>query len=426
MQTATIIRFGAVAMVSRTPELDLNPADWGRLETATIWLSEGLKDPARELVRQVEDEHGVTQADRRFARATDRGVLIVSPKVDAGQLYAGGKALFLNDLGALERVLLLSEQWAHPESGEPMRTCSFIDQMGDEFDVKAACLAPCDDLWRPIPLAPEVLETGKWAGVPREAEPFRARPVSRAPVMDKFDRVAPIMPEDVRLDIARMTENQRARLKKAEDQLASAERRKVARQRIIAGQVVGYGRMTEAEKAERRLAKEAMEQLGQETAAANDRAEVSRGRIETLALEQMRGEDVTIAGDGALRITSRDGLDSLPLSTTERAAALWYRELYERTQRAPKVASWGDRPMGEMRDRSCFKDWGLDTDRPQAVEAKVMAACKNGRGLTALRLVAGEGRTINSISGGKSQNRKLNTEALIVALDVVADFRGLQ
>jgi hypothetical protein len=85
----------------------------------------------------------------------------------------------------------------------------------------------------------------------------------------------------------------------------------------------------------------------------------------------------------------------------------------------------GDRVGGEPKDQKA-KDWGAEQVARKEVEARVMAGCRNGRGITALRLVVGEGRTITAISSGKSQNRKLNADALMQAIDIVADYRGLQ
>jgi hypothetical protein len=430
MQSAMTISFGAVAMVTPTRNLDLTPTDWGRIDTASVWMAEGLKEQARALVREVEDEHGVTTADRRFARIVAQGLLIV-PEKATGAIHTGAPALFVRDGdrgGQLEHVLVTSEVWLHPESGEAMRTCCFLDLAGEEYDVKAAHLAPCDDLWRLLPLAPEVLETGKWAGVDRIAEPYKARPVAKAPVMDKFDRVAPIKPEDVKLDVSRMTENQRDRLRKADAALASAARRKEARARPGGG----YGRLTRAEKDERVLAKETYEALAQETAAANDRAEVSRGRVETLALEHLRGARVDIHADGHL--TRRNGLDTLlmsgALTHSEHVAGEKYAEIFNEAKTGEiKIANWGGAGGGSAPDPEMERERRLKQLKAKKaltdIEAFVQATVSHKRAVWALRLVAGEGRLIAHIStsGG---NRATNTTALRMALGALADKWGLQ
>lgn len=121
-----------------------------------------------------------------------------------------------------------------------------------------------------------------------------------------------------------------------------------------------------------------------------------------------------------------DGLKLVTLKPIQRSAAEWYRALYERTERGARVANMEGRVGGEPQDRD-VEDWGADQIARKQVEARVMTLAQgNGRMITTLRLVAGEGRTISAISAGKSQNRKLNGEALIQALDIVADYRGMQ
>lgn len=470
MQSAMTISFGAVAMVTPTRDVDLTPTDWGRIDTATVWMGEGLKDQARALVREVEDEHGVTTADRRFARIVAQGLLIV-PGPATAAINTGGPALFVDD-GRSERVLVTSEAYPHPDSREMMRTASFLDQAGEEYEVKAACLAPCDDLFRALPLAPQVLETGKWAGVDRIAEPYKARPTSKAPVMDKFDRVSPIKPEDVKLDVASMSPGQLERMRKADDALVMAERRKHARSHIVRGRV-RFGRMTPAEKAERLYAKEAYEALGQETAAANDRTEVSRGRVETLALENIR---LSIARDQALaeHVAKMEGLDLAPgrlsheiqkfKAKLESADADMVARMIrgqvdgglhdglsvlaargqlgdkEETRRRFEDAQWYRKrwEAGQGSLRSCMADQsgsggdGSSEDRRlklirqrDRVEGFIQAvAGKNGRMIQALRLVAGRGDTIQSLSPRSGANRALYLKALLQALDHIPEFRA--
>jgi hypothetical protein len=295
---------------------------------------------------------------------------------------------------------------------------------------------------------------------------YRQQEPRRSAAMEKFDRISPVRPANAVIDFDSLSPDQADLLKKATEKLASAEGRKLARARIVCFRIVGYGRMTQAERDERRFAQNAYAQLGIETGAAHDRAEVKSGRAESFALagareraqrreackallihlklgarrrraiaaeliefratlfEEARAgvlQDVKAGG----RRLNRDGLDSLPLSGPQRAAAEWYRGVYERTERGARVAAMGDRVGGEPRDQKA-KDWGAEQVARKEVEGRVMAGCRNGRGITALRLVVGEGRTITAISSGKSQNRKLNADALMQAIDIVADYRGLQ
>jgi hypothetical protein len=429
MQNAVLVRLGAVTFVNPTAELNLSPRQWSKLDAA-IWLSPLMKERAREMVAEVEEGLGVTQADRRYARLVHKGQVIVPARAGASVLTFG-PALFVDE-GKSERVLVLTDAKPHPESGEPEREVSFMDRDGEVFIVKAANLCPCDDLWRALPLAPEALETGKWAGVPQNAEGYQAALKSKAPVMDKFDRVAPVKPEDVRLDLARMTPNQRERLRLAELKLARAEQRKAFRQKVVAGQVVSYGRMTAEERDERADYKAEMARLRDETLAANDRAEVSRGRVETLALEQMRGGAMEQGADG--RLTRKNGLDTLLMSGAitrlEHVAGDKYAAIYAEAKAGEiKIANWGGSGGGSA----------PDPERERLMRLKELAAKKaltdldrfvsdtvsHKRAVWALRLVAGEGRLMShvSTSGG---NRAANTKALQLALQALADKWGLQ
>jgi hypothetical protein len=130
----------------------------------------------------------------------------------------------------------------------------------------------------------------------------------------------------------------------------------------------------------------------------------------------------------ALRLirTSRnvDGLTLVVLTPIRRSCAEWYRSLYERTERGARVANMEGRVGGEPQDRE-VKDWGADQIARKQVEARVMAACKGGIGLEALRAVAGQGRSIRSLAPTSGARQARLKGALLRALDVVADYRGL-
>jgi hypothetical protein len=433
MQNAVLVRLGAVTFVNPTAELNLSPRQWGKLDAA-IWLSPLMKERAREMVAEVEEGLGVTQADRRYARLVHKGQVIVPAKAGAS-VITFGPALFIDE-GKSERVLVLTDAKPHPESGEPEREVSFVDRDGEVFIVKAANLCPCDDLWRALPLAPEALETGKWAGVPQNAEGYQAALKSKAPVMDKFDRVAPVKPEDVRLDLARMTPNQRERLRVADAKLVSAEQRKAFRQKVVAGQVVGYGRMTAEERDERADYKAEMARLQDETLAANDRAEVSRGRVETLALEQMRGGSFRSAKPGVFskeggELCRKNGLDTLlmsgALTVIEHAAGEKYAGIVDEAKASLKIANWsssgGGSPDPETERLQRLKLVAAQ-QRVTFLHAVVQARVKSPRAVMVLRRVAGEGALVSHFS--KGSGRALNVQALKGALGALADMWGLQ
>jgi hypothetical protein len=118
-----------------------------------------------------------------------------------------------------------------------------------------------------------------------------------------------------------------------------------------------------------------------------------------------------------------DGLKLVSLTIPERISAEWYRRLYQRTERGARVANMEGLSPGAREDNRNAKEWGADQIVRKEVEARVMAKSKgNGRMITTLRLVAGEGRTIRSL-GATGRNHSLYQEALISALNIVADYR---
>jgi hypothetical protein len=137
-------------------------------------------------------------------------------------------------------------------------------------------------------------------------------------------------------------------------------------------------------------------------------------------------EVVETAKSGRRRILTRDGLESLlqanAITPLQYVAGLRYRDLYEATERS--IKSNLDRSISGSEDKRKLEDVGQKIQARNRLEAKVQAA-GNGRLLNTLRRIAGEGRTISNISTAKSQDRKLNGDALRIALDVCADHWGL-
>lgn len=164
--------------------------------------------------------------------------------------------------------------------------------------------------------------------------------------------------------------------------------------------------------------------------------QATQAHVEGLAaLEALREGEVTHDRAGRPRV-ARDGLKTLAesgaINTTQWRAGLAYRKLFEEVAEEARVtAAYGDNAGGSAgafnpdaeakRQRARVKSqWEL-----KALDLLVSSTARNGRGLTALRLVAGQARSIASF-GGSGGSRRLYTEALILALDTLADNWGLQ
>jgi hypothetical protein len=129
-----------------------------------------------------------------------------------------------------------------------------------------------------------------------------------------------------------------------------------------------------------------------------------------------------------LRNTARDGLDSLRLAPTHYDAGLRYRELWDRA-RAELGSAMADPGRARATPGSRIPP-RLDeklTARAHLnrIEARVLEQDRSGEARQVLRDVAGEGKCIANLctSGG---GRKRKTDRLLAALDVVADFFGMQ
>jgi hypothetical protein len=150
---------------------------------------------------------------------------------------------------------------------------------------------------------------------------------------------------------------------------------------------------------------------------------------ETARLERARGEQVEQA-QGKLRITSRDGLLTLlergGLERPDYEAGMMYRRCYETMSAGPR--SNLNRDFSGVRGGFC--EGAADGfAEVRAFRAQRLVAWEalatTGRQLWVLRLVAGQGRTINSLAPGGSA-RLANTRALLEVLRAVAVERGLR
>jgi hypothetical protein len=156
---------------------------------------------------------------------------------------------------------------------------------------------------------------------------------------------------------------------------------------------------------------------------------VEAGLDETAALARLRGEAVDARG-GKLRVTSRDGLQTLyeqgGLGRPEYEAGLLYRRCFEALNAGPRSNLNRDLASGV---RGSCEPHGETFAELRAYRAEKLkqweALALTGRQVWVLRLVAGEGRTINSIAPGGSA-RLTNTRALTEALAAIAKERGLK
>jgi hypothetical protein len=151
---------------------------------------------------------------------------------------------------------------------------------------------------------------------------------------------------------------------------------------------------------------------------------------ETSRLAKARGEEVDRA-QGRMRITSRDGLATLHerggLERPEYEAGMMYRRCYETLTAGPRSNLNRDFIGGVRGGLSESAADGFAEIR--AFRAQKLAAWEalatTGRQLWVLRLVAGQGRTINSLAPGGSA-RRANSKALMEVLRSVAVERGLR
>lgn len=351
---------------------------------------------------------------------------VIVPERTAAAVHAGQPALFVDEHGRLERVLVTSNVWPHPDSAEPMRTCSFLDRAGEEYEVKAANLAPCDESFRLVPAAPATLQPGdrRWD------IPYTPAPVQRSPVMDKFDRVHVVRPRGVALDIPRMTPSQLERLEAADALQAKADGRKAARAIVVKGRVVGWDRMGKVEAQERREARAAYEALQQETAAANDRDSLKRSRAELIALEALRGIEYRPNGAGLSR---KNGLDTLLLSgsltSPEHTAGEKYAEMFGAAFPDPscRIANLGGMAGGRDADAEQQRRDAQTKAREalEKLEDVIRETVTHPRAIPILRLVAGQGRILSHVVTGGA-NRAAHARHLKAALSVLAERWGLQ
>ncbi|MCI3182173.1 hypothetical protein C5708_18170 [Caulobacter sp. CCUG 60055] len=220
----------------------------------------------------------------------------------------------------------------------------------------------------------------------------------------------------------------------------------------------------------RKLAAAEMQRIEAERDRRAEASRRERDQTETLALEALRGERVEVetvaragaaggepAGQGTrrLRISTRDGLEMLSRSggigRRLYLAGLRYREDFEaldpergltppswdmarlagagRTSAADRAGRGGGDGWARRRAQAAERVAGTEravqhVDPSYVGGAGVGPVDKIGRGVLALREVAGKGRCVRHfVSGGTSRARW--TDALVAALEVVASRYGL-
>jgi hypothetical protein len=150
---------------------------------------------------------------------------------------------------------------------------------------------------------------------------------------------------------------------------------------------------------------------------------------ETASLERARGGQVEREG-GRLRIPTRDGLrtllDSGALESPEYEAGLIYRRCFETLSAGPRSNLNRDFMTGVRGVSEAGADGFAELRALRAEQlGRWEAMAGTGRQLWVLRLVAGQGRTINSLGAGGSA-RLANTRALAEVLRAIALERGLR
>lgn len=150
---------------------------------------------------------------------------------------------------------------------------------------------------------------------------------------------------------------------------------------------------------------------------------------ETARLEQARGGEVVRDGP-RMRIPTRDGLQTLrdggALEGPEYEAGLMYRRCFETLSAGPRSNLNRDFMSGVRGVAEAGADSFAELRALRAEQlARWEALAGTGRQLWVLRLVAGQGRTINSLGSGGSA-RLANTRALAEVLRAIATERGLR
>jgi hypothetical protein len=150
---------------------------------------------------------------------------------------------------------------------------------------------------------------------------------------------------------------------------------------------------------------------------------------ETARLERARGGEVVVQ-EGRMRIPSRDGLQTLRerggLEGPEYEAGLMYRRCFETLAAGPRSNLNRDFMSGVRGVAEPGADGFAELRALRAEQlARWEAMAGTGRQLWVLRLVAGQGRTINSLGSGGSA-RLANTRALAEVLRAIAVERGLR
>jgi hypothetical protein len=150
---------------------------------------------------------------------------------------------------------------------------------------------------------------------------------------------------------------------------------------------------------------------------------------ETARLERARGGEVEFQA-GRLRILSRDGLQTLHerggMEPPEFEAGLMYRRCFETLLAGPRSNLNRDFMSGVRGMAEAGADGFAELRALRAEQlARWEAMAGTGRQLWVLRLVAGQGRTINSLGAGGSA-RLANTRALVEVLRAIAVERRLR
>lgn len=150
---------------------------------------------------------------------------------------------------------------------------------------------------------------------------------------------------------------------------------------------------------------------------------------ETAALERARGGEVE-RSEGRMRIPSRDGLQTLRerggLEGPDYEAGLMYRRCFETLSAGPRSNLNRDFMTGVRGFGESGADGFAELRALRAEQlARWEALAGTGRQLWVLRLVAGQGRTINSL-GSSGSARLANTRALVEVLGAIAKERGLR
>lgn len=344
--------------------------------------------------------------------------------VTAPRVYytpAMGDRAWHTEAGRRKRVQIMGDPYWSPHDGVDVVVCAFVDEQMARFEVPVTELSSADAAWDRVPALVALRNTRAYLGGRTTDAPLAQRAVA-APVADNDE------PDISSVTIARnrLTETQRANLDLAE-QLGRSIR-----------------------KADQLQARELVREVFQAVASGAIRSDRDRRIAELRVLEEGRGAVLDFAAGGAIRLSGRDGLESLldtnAITITEHAAGMRYRSYFERAGRLAAIKSAMAQRSGVVRLPAMTESEIFD---PRTVQA-VVSRAERGEGVKSidktvyasifgnpeegprvaqeaiamLWAIAGSGHTLYSLAPSGRKNQRYS-HAIKVGLGALAEHFGM-